>query len=141
MMSSARASTEGGIVKPRALAVLRLTTSSNRVASSTGRSAGFAPWRILATWHATAVACGDEHQGNITLILFVTFVAPQSLAASVALAWVSLTPVDPVRIAWSSCTVTVTPRGSFALAAPGGGGGGVRVTSWSRVRGLAATQR
>src|SRR5262249_49329141 len=37
--SSARASTDGGMVRPRALAVLRLITSSNLVGSWTGRSA------------------------------------------------------------------------------------------------------
>jgi hypothetical protein len=47
--ASARASTEGGIVRPRALAVLRFTTSSNFVGCSTGRSAGLAPFRILST--------------------------------------------------------------------------------------------
>src|SRR5438876_9254744 len=47
--SSARPSSDGGIVRPRALAVLRLTTSSNFVGRSTGRSAGLAPLRILST--------------------------------------------------------------------------------------------
>src|SRR5215510_4028653 len=37
--SSARASSVGGIVKPRAIAVLRLTTSSYLVGACTGRSA------------------------------------------------------------------------------------------------------
>ena len=37
---SARASSDCGIVRPRALAVLRLTTSSNFVGCTTGRSAG-----------------------------------------------------------------------------------------------------
>ena len=46
--SSARASTDGGTVRPRALAVLRLITSSNLVVRTTGKSAGFAPFRILA---------------------------------------------------------------------------------------------
>jgi hypothetical protein len=36
--SSASASSVGGTVRPRALAVLRLTTSSNLVGCSTGRS-------------------------------------------------------------------------------------------------------
>src|ERR1700730_15269429 len=50
---SARCRSDGGIVRPRALAVLRLMTSSNFVASSTGRSAGLAPVRILSTlFHA-----------------------------------------------------------------------------------------
>jgi hypothetical protein len=49
MTSSARASTEGGIVRPSAFAVRRLMTSSNFVGCSTGRSAGLAPLRILAT--------------------------------------------------------------------------------------------
>src|SRR5258705_11453262 len=39
----------GGTVRPRALAVLRLITSSNLVGCSTGRSDGFAPRRILST--------------------------------------------------------------------------------------------
>ena len=49
MTSSARPSTDCGIVRPRALAVLRLITSSNFVGCSTGRSPGLAPFRILST--------------------------------------------------------------------------------------------
>src|SRR3989442_8121334 len=41
---SARESTDCGIVRPSAFAVLRLITSSNLVGCSTGRSAGFAPF-------------------------------------------------------------------------------------------------
>jgi hypothetical protein len=44
---SARASTDGGIVSPIALAVLRLITSSNFVAYSTGWSPGSAPFQDL----------------------------------------------------------------------------------------------
>src|SRR2546430_16410441 len=47
--SSARASKIGETSKPKALAVLRLTTNSNLVPCSTGKSAGFAPLRILST--------------------------------------------------------------------------------------------
>ena len=47
--SSARASSVRGMIKPRALAALRLMTSSNLVACSIGRSAGLAPLRILST--------------------------------------------------------------------------------------------
>src|SRR5215471_2190636 len=47
--SSARANKIGETSKPKALAVLRLTTNSNMVPCSTGRSAGFAPLRILST--------------------------------------------------------------------------------------------
>src|SRR5207245_787814 len=50
--SSARDSSDCGIVRPSALAVLRLMTSSNFVGCSTGRSAGFAPLRILSTYAA-----------------------------------------------------------------------------------------
>ena len=50
---SARIITTGGIVKPSALAVLRLITSSNLVGCSTGRSAGLVPFRILSTIDAT----------------------------------------------------------------------------------------
>ena len=38
------------MVSPRASAVFRLITSSNVVGCSTGRSAGFAPFRILSLW-------------------------------------------------------------------------------------------
>ena len=38
-----------GKVRPRALAVFILTTSSNRMGCSTGRSAGLAPFRSLST--------------------------------------------------------------------------------------------
>src|SRR5215471_6395063 len=49
MTSSARARSDGGIVRPRALAVLRLITSSNLLGCSIGTSAGLAPLRILST--------------------------------------------------------------------------------------------
>src|SRR5262249_17354785 len=49
---SARPSTDCGIVRPSALAVLRLITNSNLVGCSTGRSAGLAPLRILSTYVA-----------------------------------------------------------------------------------------
>jgi hypothetical protein len=44
--SSARASSDGGTVRPSALAVLRLMTNSNLVGCWTGKSAGLAPLRI-----------------------------------------------------------------------------------------------
>src|SRR5262249_55376963 len=50
--SSARASSVGGISRPRALAVVRLMTRSNLVGCSTGMSAGFTPRSILSTWSA-----------------------------------------------------------------------------------------
>ena len=40
------------MVIPSALAVLRLTTSSNLVGCSIGRSPGLAPFRILSTYPA-----------------------------------------------------------------------------------------
>jgi hypothetical protein len=46
--SSARVRIVGGTVRPIALAVLLLIRSSNFVGCSTGRSAGFAPLRILS---------------------------------------------------------------------------------------------
>src|SRR5262249_18439386 len=52
MISSARSSTDCGIVRPSAFAVLRLITSSNFVGRSTGRSAGLAPLKILSTKRA-----------------------------------------------------------------------------------------
>src|SRR5207245_2754704 len=50
--SSARASNEGGTVRPSAFAVLKLITSSNLVGCSTARSPGLAPLRILSTYAA-----------------------------------------------------------------------------------------
>jgi hypothetical protein len=47
--SSAWKRIAGGKVNPRALAVLRLRTSSNFMGCSTGSSAGLAPFRILST--------------------------------------------------------------------------------------------
>jgi len=47
--SSARSNIVRGIVMPRAIAVLRLITSSYLVGCSTGNSAGLAPLRILST--------------------------------------------------------------------------------------------
>src|SRR5205823_3096179 len=47
MTSSARCSSDCGTVRPSALAVFRLITSSNLVGCSTGRSAGLAPFRIF----------------------------------------------------------------------------------------------
>src|SRR5262245_9017949 len=47
--SSARASSEGGTVRPSAFAVLRLTTSSNLVGCSIGKLEGLAPFRIRST--------------------------------------------------------------------------------------------
>jgi hypothetical protein len=48
MTWSARASSVGGIVRPRALAVFALMTSSNFVGCSIGSSAGLAPLKILS---------------------------------------------------------------------------------------------
>jgi hypothetical protein len=50
--SSASWSTDRGTSTPIALAVLRLTTSSNFVGCSTGRSPAFAPFAILSTYSA-----------------------------------------------------------------------------------------
>src|SRR5262245_32308081 len=47
--SSARAMTTGGMVMPSAFAVLTLMISSYLVGACTGKSAGFAPLRILST--------------------------------------------------------------------------------------------
>ena len=47
--SSSRSSSDGGIVIPSALAVLRLITSSKCIGCSMGKSPGLAPRRILST--------------------------------------------------------------------------------------------
>ena len=48
--SSARATMAGGMVTPKALAVLRLSTNSNCVGCKTGISAGFDSFRICPTY-------------------------------------------------------------------------------------------
>src|SRR5262249_5012944 len=61
--SSARASTDGGMVWPIALAVFRLMTSSNLVGCSTGKSAGLAPFKILsakaAAWRYMSASAAE----------------------------------------------------------------------------------
>src|SRR5262249_26081573 len=47
--SSARTRNDSGMLNPSALAVVTLTMRSNLVGCSTGRSAGFAPLKILCT--------------------------------------------------------------------------------------------
>jgi len=46
MISSARASSEGGMVRPRAFAVFRFMMSSYLLGACTGRSAGFSPFNM-----------------------------------------------------------------------------------------------
>src|SRR5205085_9542210 len=50
--SSARRRNDSGICRPSALAVFILMTSWKRVGCSTGKSAGWAPLRILSTYTA-----------------------------------------------------------------------------------------
>jgi hypothetical protein len=50
--SSAVASSDGGTSSPSALAVLRLTTSSNLTGAWTGSSLGFEPWRMRSAYDA-----------------------------------------------------------------------------------------
>ena len=57
MILSARIRIVGGTVKFEALAVLRLTTSSNVVGCSTGMSDGFAPLRMRSTISAPRRHC------------------------------------------------------------------------------------
>ena len=60
--SSARASSVGGKSRPSGFAVLRLMTSSNLVGCWTGRSAGFAPRRTLASCFPNCTI-GSESRG------------------------------------------------------------------------------
>ena len=59
--SLARASMDGGTARPRALAVLRLMTSSNFVGCCAGRSAGFAPLRMRININR----CPLKHISNV----------------------------------------------------------------------------
>ena len=49
IIRSIRRRTEGGMLIPRIVAILRFTTSSKRVGCSTGSSPGFAPLRTRST--------------------------------------------------------------------------------------------
>ena len=64
MILSARIRIVGGTVKFEALAVLRLTTSSNLVGCSTGMSAGFAPLRMRSTISAPRRHCSRWSPGH-----------------------------------------------------------------------------
>jgi hypothetical protein len=59
--SSAAASRDCGTVRPSALAVLRLTTSSYLVGACTGRSAGISPLIIPAQWRSRLQLGGAGH--------------------------------------------------------------------------------
>jgi hypothetical protein len=65
--SSARARSAGGSAMPIAFTVLRLMTSSNFVDCSTGRSAGFAPFRIFAIWLArtSPISSGPTNEVSV----------------------------------------------------------------------------
>jgi hypothetical protein len=62
MISSARTSTDGAMVRPSTFAVLMLMTRSILVACSMGNSPGFAPLRILST----KVAARRQNSGKLT---------------------------------------------------------------------------
>src|SRR5260370_36174303 len=58
--SSARASSEGGIVTPTAFAVFKLTASQKLVGNSIGKSPGAVPRRILVTKQTAAGEPGSD---------------------------------------------------------------------------------
>src|SRR6516165_7196266 len=58
--SSARSRNASGIVRPSALAVVKLMTRSNLVGCSIGISPGFAPRRILSTELAARRNCSEK---------------------------------------------------------------------------------
>ncbi len=63
-------SSDWGTVRPMALAVLRLMTSSNFVGCSIGRSAGRAPFRILSARRAVKArwaAVRAKEEGRLAL--------------------------------------------------------------------------
>src|SRR6476660_1288935 len=71
--SSARASSVDGTSIPSALAVFILMTNSKRVSCSTGRSDGWAHFRILSTYEASFakkfdISRGVGHQPPVFLI-------------------------------------------------------------------------
>src|SRR3954447_26447459 len=72
--SSARASSDGGTVRPSILAVSTLMTSSNLVACTTGRSATLAPLRIRPV---KAPTCR-----NASAMLLPSLISPPAAAIS-----------------------------------------------------------
>ena len=84
MTLSALASTFGGIVRPICFAVFRLITNSNFVGCSTGRSAGFAPFRIFrrARQRAATDSKGGGHRPSVHLRPRIATARKLSLAVS-----------------------------------------------------------
>src|SRR4030095_10981000 len=78
---------ECGIVRSRTRAVFRLTTRSNFVGCSIGRSPGLAPFRILSTWVAerryesTMSGPRDSRLPDIAISLFSPIVGNRYLSA------------------------------------------------------------
>src|SRR5437762_13398975 len=72
--SSARASRDGGTVRPSALAVLRLISSSYLVGACTGRSAGFSP---LHGGRTLEVGEQQGHLPDTQAFLFVDALRPE----------------------------------------------------------------
>ena len=60
MTLSALTSTFCGMVRPIFFAAFKLITRSNFAACSTGRSAGFAPFKILSTINAARLGASDS---------------------------------------------------------------------------------
>ena len=60
MISSTRASSEDGRVRPSAFAVFRLMTVSYLVGACTGRSAGFSPLKIRSLSQPAAFRCASN---------------------------------------------------------------------------------
>jgi hypothetical protein len=126
MISSARASTDSGIVRPRAFAVFRLIASSNLVGCSTGRSAGLAPVRSLAARspHPAAPPGGarlpnsltpSNSWGSITPPRTWTTWSRRRPSAAGARRSSSATPPQHHRTLGPSGSVLATPQGQRQL--------------------------
>src|SRR5215468_1052749 len=76
--SSARASSDGGTVRPSALAVLRLITSSNLVGCSTGRSDGLAPSRFSTGYQSSRCQLSAVTIGHLSLIRAPVLAPPET---------------------------------------------------------------
>jgi len=62
MTESARVRIDAGVVSRMTVAVFMLMTSSSLAGCSTGRSAGFAPFRILSTKPTASFSGGAEQR-------------------------------------------------------------------------------
>jgi hypothetical protein len=97
--SSARESSGSGIVRPSALAVLRLRISSTLVTCCTGRSAGFSPLRMRSTYEAARRRGRGEDQVRGKPDEFGRLGAQPAGVEHPAIVEAKIAPIHPAEVA------------------------------------------